>query len=98
MAHRIGPKGQVVIPKEYRDRLGLASGASVAFRLRPDDGVLELHPAWADPIKDGPALIQRLTRSHAGRSPAADDLLQMRKEDDGLWLEQLARLGRKRSS
>lgn len=98
MAHRIGPKGQVVIPKEYRDSLGLKPGASVSFRLGADDGVLEVHLAWTDPIADGPAVIQRLTRPDASAVSATDTLLAIRREDDELWLEQLARLSRKRSS
>lgn len=39
MTHRIGAKGQVVIPKRLRERRGLGPGASVAFEER-DDGVL----------------------------------------------------------
>jgi AbrB family looped-hinge helix DNA binding protein len=98
VAYRIGPKGQVVVPKEYRDSLGLRPGASVTFRLRADDGVLEVHPAWSDAIADGPAVIQRLTRPDASAASATDTLLAIRGEDDELWLEQLARLSRKRSS
>ena len=96
MANRIGPKGQVVIPKVYRDTLGLKPGTSVTFRLRPADGVLEVHSAWADPITDGPAVIQRLTQPDAEPTSATDTLLAMRREDDALWLDQLARLSQKR--
>lgn len=33
MTHRIGSKGQVVIPKELRERAGLHPGAEVDFEL-----------------------------------------------------------------
>jgi len=33
MTHRIGAKGQVVIPKELRERAGLLPGADVEFEL-----------------------------------------------------------------
>ncbi|MBA3289508.1 MAG: AbrB/MazE/SpoVT family DNA-binding domain-containing protein [Acidimicrobiia bacterium] len=31
MTHRVGPKGQVVIPKELRDELGIEAGDEVNF-------------------------------------------------------------------
>ncbi len=40
-------KGQVTIPKEVRDRLGLDTGARLAFRVR-DDGIVELSPENVD--------------------------------------------------
>lgn len=36
MTTRVGPKGQVVIPKELRDRVSLHSGDEVDFELRGD--------------------------------------------------------------
>ncbi len=43
MTHRVGPKGQVVIPKELRDELGIEPGDEVSF-WRHDDHVA-LRPA-----------------------------------------------------
>lgn len=34
MTHRVGTKGQVVIPKEMRDELGLRPGDGVVFELK----------------------------------------------------------------
>jgi AbrB family looped-hinge helix DNA binding protein len=40
MTHRVGSKGQVVIPKQLRDRAGLHPGAEVEFTLEDDRVVL----------------------------------------------------------
>jgi AbrB family looped-hinge helix DNA binding protein len=40
-------KGQITIPKEVRDALGLESGHQVSFLLR-EDGVVEMHPETVD--------------------------------------------------
>jgi len=39
MTHRVGPKGQVVIPKHLRDALGIEPGDEVSF-WRQDDVVV----------------------------------------------------------
>ena len=40
MIHRVGAKGQVVIPKDLRDRVGLHPGAAVDFALEGERIVL----------------------------------------------------------
>jgi AbrB family looped-hinge helix DNA binding protein len=40
MTVRVGAKGQVVIPKSVRDRIGLHLGDEVDFELREDDVVV----------------------------------------------------------
>jgi AbrB family looped-hinge helix DNA binding protein len=47
MTHRVGPKGQVVIPKHLRDELGIEPGDEVTF-WRDDDHVA-LRPAHPRP-------------------------------------------------
>lgn len=44
MTHRIGTKGQVVIPKEIRDRAGLHPGAEVGFTFHEGRIVLTPQP------------------------------------------------------
>ncbi len=40
-------KGQITIPKEVRDALGLEAGNRIAFEVR-EDGVVEMHPETVD--------------------------------------------------
>jgi len=56
MTHRIGTKGQVVIPKELRDRLGLQPGSAVDFAVEGDHIVLL-------PRRERPRLAGRFERS-----------------------------------
>jgi AbrB family looped-hinge helix DNA binding protein len=49
MTHRVGPKGQVVIPKELRDELGIEPGDEISF-WRHDDHVA-LRPAGRSELR-----------------------------------------------
>ena len=68
MTHKIGQKGQVVIPKDLRDRYGLLPGVEVSFK---DTGEgLQLEPAGS--IHDlggifsgGPNMAAELLRDRA---------------------------------
>jgi antitoxin PrlF len=63
MTQRVGAKGQVVIPKELRDALGLQPGSEVDFQ-RDDDGVRIL-PAGAGATRG-----MRGRYAHSGLSAA----------------------------
>lgn len=43
MTHKIGPKGQVVIPKPMRDKLGLKPGMAVDFELSDEKLLVQAH-------------------------------------------------------
>lgn len=47
MTHRIGAKGQVVIPKDLREQAGLRPGADVEFEL--DGQRLSIRPVHGRP-------------------------------------------------
>ena len=49
MTHRVGPKGQVVIPKELRDQLDLRAGDEVTF-WREGDHVAVKRAALETPL------------------------------------------------
>jgi AbrB family looped-hinge helix DNA binding protein len=51
MTHKIGPKGQVVIPKELRERLGIGPGDEVDFELDEDAAAVRV-----EPVRDHPTL------------------------------------------
>lgn len=69
MTHRVGPKGQVVIPKELRDELGIEPGDEVSF-WRHDDHVAVR-----------PASLRRPLRGRFERSPLVDVLTEEREAD-----------------
>ena len=68
MTSRVGPKGQVVIPKELRDRLGIEPGDHVDFWLDGDQVVVRraadrtpLHGRFAGSDLSGELARQRAT-------------------------------------
>jgi AbrB family looped-hinge helix DNA binding protein len=46
----ISSKGQVTVPAEVRERLGLAAGTAVTFELRPDGVLLKKGGLGAHPV------------------------------------------------
>lgn len=62
MTHRVGPKGQVVIPKELRDELGIEPGDEVSF-WRHGDHVAVRPTAHRRPLRgrfEGSQLVEAL--------------------------------------
>ena len=57
MTHRVGPKGQVVIPKDMREQLGIGPGDEVEFVL--EDGAVRV-----EPVRDGQTLRGSLHEFH----------------------------------
>jgi len=67
MTHRVGPKGQVVIPKEFRDQLGIEPGDEVTF-WREDDHVAVRPAGRRRPLRgrfNGSRLVDELTAARA---------------------------------
>ncbi len=66
MTHRVGTKGQVVIPKTMRDRLGIAPGDEVEFEL--EEGAVRVEPVRGHPTLRGSfsglRLVQALEEDH----------------------------------
>ena len=98
MIAKVGPKGQIVIPKEIRDELHIRPGSAVALRLRADDGSVELRKAWDDPIADGPAYIQAAIPPDRRARSGTDIVLELRREDEEINERQYQRWFGKRSS
>jgi AbrB family looped-hinge helix DNA binding protein len=71
MTQRVGAKGQVVIPKDIRDELGLAPGSEVDFER--DGGAVRILPA-------GPTATRGL-RGRYGSSGLAAALLADREHE-----------------
>jgi AbrB family looped-hinge helix DNA binding protein len=51
MTHRVGPKGQVVIPKEIRELLGIEPGDEVDFAVQ--DGGVRIERSRGGPTLKG---------------------------------------------
>lgn len=71
---KIHAKGQIIIPKEIRNRLGIKPGKEVSIRLVNDH--VEIRPLPDDPIEFLTGIFKEHPKSMAG------ELLEERKKDD----------------
>lgn len=74
MTHRVGPKGQVVIPKELRDELGIEPGDEVSF-WRHDNHVAVRPAARRRPLRGrfrNSRLVDELTAERAADQARED--------------------------
>jgi AbrB family looped-hinge helix DNA binding protein len=82
MTHKVGIKGQVVIPKAIRDQIGIEPGDEVAFE--PEGKEVRIRR-----VADDPAVRAREIRALRGVLAAApgsgtDDLLRERRREQEL--------------
>jgi AbrB family looped-hinge helix DNA binding protein len=69
-------KGQIIIPKDFRTKLGILPGKKVSLRLVDDH--LELRPLPDDPIE----FLTGIFKDHP--QSLSDELLRDRKKDNDL--------------
>lgn len=79
MTHKVGIKGQVVIPKAIRDQIGIEPGDEVAFE--PDGKEVRVRRVGDDPVARARE-IEALRGAWADTSGGGtDDLLKDRREE-----------------
>ena len=68
------PKGQIILPKKIRDKLGIKQGTVVSVKLVDDHA--EIRPLPNDPIE----FLTGILKDHPGS--LAKELVEERKRDD----------------
>lgn len=89
MTHRVGPKGQVVIPKAIRDELGIEPGDEVVFEA---DGKDVRVRRCEDDVEARRAAIDALMGIWPD-GPGTDDLMEERRKERELEERKAARWG-----
>ena len=76
---KIGPKGQVVIPKEFREELGLRAGVEVIVELRGREVVIRK----AEPYYRGDDYVDYYVMTEAPKLTRPVDLERVLEEELG---------------
>lgn len=76
MTTTVTAKGQVTIPKPFRDLLGLEPGSKVEFRRDPDGRIILIKEEEA---KRPPSRFAKL-RGHAGAGLSTDEILALTRK------------------
>ena len=80
-------KGQVVIPKPIRDRMGISPGQKLSIEVREQNNEIVIHPLPKDPINALWGILK-------GTKVSTKALLKMRREERTLENKKTARLFR----
>jgi AbrB family looped-hinge helix DNA binding protein len=81
---KVGPKGQVVIPKAFRDKLGMKPGATVFIDQR-DDGVIEIELGWSSISEAFERFSRYPVRPGMEGKSSLDILHELDREDEAIW-------------
>lgn len=71
---KVSAKGQVVIPKKFREKYGLEPGTEVLFI--EGDGSLTIVKAPRDPIEEGFGILK-----HLGGSPLTQEIVEEHRRE-----------------
>lgn len=75
--NKMSYKGQVVIPKQLREKYGLKPECSV--KITEIDGHIALIPLFDDPIKDTRGILKKM---HPEKNTTADELIKEYREEE----------------
>ena len=81
MANTVTTKGQVTIPKEVRDLLGITPGTSVTFEMEPDGRVVLRKADTTGRNVTSPSRFARL-RGSATAGLTTDEIMALTRGDD----------------
>lgn len=72
MLTTVSIRGQTVIPRDIREKLGITPSTRLEWKIK--DGIIIVMPLPADPVQAAVGILE-------GRGPSTQELLDERKED-----------------